>query len=59
VAFFYSFHAVTFAAITISFAPHLAAMSSFLPLEKVRPVVWVRRAVARRRRTPRYAEPVP
>lgn len=42
VAFFYSFHAITFATITISFAPHLAAITSFLALEKVRPVVWVR-----------------
>jgi hypothetical protein len=30
VAFFYSFHLVTFATITISFAPHLAAITSFL-----------------------------
>ena len=42
VAFFYSFHVVTFATITISFAPHLAAITSFLALEKVRPVVWAR-----------------
>ena len=49
VAFFYSFHVVTFATITISFAPHLAALTSFLPLEKVRPVEWVRGFVARRR----------
>ncbi|WP_067507939.1 MFS transporter permease [Actinoplanes sp. TFC3] len=42
VAFFYSFHAVTFATITISFAPHLAALASFLSLEKIRPVAWVR-----------------
>lgn len=34
VAFFYSFHLVTFATITISFLPHLIAMTSFLPLEK-------------------------
>jgi hypothetical protein len=33
--FFYLFHLVTFATITISFAPHLVAMTSFLPLEKV------------------------
>lgn len=38
VAFFYSFHLVTFATITISFAPHLVAMTSFLALEKLRPV---------------------
>jgi hypothetical protein len=49
VAFFYSFHVATFATITISFAPHLAALSSFLPLEKVRPVEWTRGFVARRR----------
>jgi len=42
VAFFYSFHLVTFATITISFAPHLAAITSFLALEKVRPLVWAR-----------------
>jgi hypothetical protein len=49
VAFFYSFHAVTFATITISFAPHLAALTSFLELEKVRPIGWVRGFAARRR----------
>jgi hypothetical protein len=47
VAYFYSFHLITFAAITISFAPHLVAMTSFLPLERVRPVVWARRALGR------------
>ncbi|MBQ1019410.1 HTTM domain-containing protein [Micromonospora sp. D93] len=47
VGFFYSFHAVTIATITISFAPHLAAMTSFLPLERVRPLVWARRLVGR------------
>lgn len=36
IGFFYAFHAVTIATITISFAPHLIAMASFLPLEKVR-----------------------
>jgi hypothetical protein len=49
VAFFYTFHAVTFATITISFAPHLAALTSFLALEKVRPVVWARGFGARNR----------
>lgn len=38
VAFFYLFHLVTFATITISFAPHLIAMTAFLPLEKARPI---------------------
>ncbi|WP_433356139.1 MFS transporter permease [Micromonospora saelicesensis] len=47
VGFFYSFHAVTIATITISFAPHLAAMGSFLPLERVRPLVWARRLIGR------------
>ena len=49
VAFFYSFHVATFATITISFAPHLAALTSFLALEKVRPIEWVRGFGARRR----------
>ncbi|MGW3895965.1 MFS transporter permease [Micromonospora profundi] len=50
VGFFYSFHAVTIATITISFAPHLAAMASFLPLERIRPLVWARRLVGREAR---------
>ena len=49
VGFFYSFHLVSFATITISFLPHLVAMASFLPLERVRPVVWARRLAARGR----------
>jgi hypothetical protein len=44
VGFFYSFHLVSFATITISFLPHLVAMTSFLPLERIRPVVWARRS---------------
>ena len=48
VGFFYSFHAATMATITISFAPHLVAMTSFLPLERVRPIEWVRRFAGRR-----------
>jgi hypothetical protein len=40
IGFFYSFHVVSFLTITISFLPHLVAMASFLPLERVRPVVW-------------------
>jgi hypothetical protein len=47
VAFFYSFHVVTFATITISFAPHLVSLTSFLALERVRPVVWARAYAAR------------
>jgi hypothetical protein len=47
VAFFYSFHLITFATITISFAPHLIAMTSFLSLEKVRPIAWTRHRLGR------------
>ncbi|HYN93317.1 MAG TPA: MFS transporter permease, partial [Pilimelia sp.] len=54
VAYFYSFHVLTFAMITISFAPHMAAMASFLPLERLRPIAWVR---SRLRRTPAGAGP--
>ncbi|GIF64342.1 hypothetical protein Ais01nite_23770 [Asanoa ishikariensis] len=43
IAFFYSFHVLSFATISISFAPHLIAMTSFLPLERVRPIEWLRR----------------
>jgi hypothetical protein len=39
----YAFHLMTYAAITISFLPHCVAMASFLPLEKVRPLVWLSR----------------
>ncbi len=46
IVFFYSFHLVTFSMITISFAPHLVAMTSFLPLERVRPIEWARRRLA-------------
>jgi hypothetical protein len=35
IGFFYAFHLATIATITISFAPHLVAMASFLPLERV------------------------
>ncbi|MEV0330681.1 MFS transporter permease [Micromonospora echinospora] len=47
VGFFYSFHAVTMATITISFAPHLVAMASFLALERIRPLVLPRRLARR------------
>lgn len=49
VAFFYSFHLVTFATITISFAPHLVAITSFLALEKFRPLVRLRGFLTRSR----------
>ncbi|OZV74998.1 MFS transporter permease [Micromonospora echinospora] len=51
VGFFYSFHAVTMATITISFAPHLVAMASFLALERIRPLVLLRRLARRGGRT--------
>lgn len=56
VAFFYSFHLVTMATITISFAPHLVAMTSFLPLERLRPLRWLRQL---RRPAQPAAEPEP
>jgi hypothetical protein len=48
----YAFHVMVFVAVTISFMPHLFAMTSFLPLERVRPVGWLRRALIRRRPEP-------
>ena len=45
---FYGFHVMVYATITIAFWPHLVAMASFLPLERVRPVVWVRTRLQRR-----------
>jgi hypothetical protein len=51
VAFFYSFHLVTIATITISFAPHLVAMTSFMPLERLRPIHRLRRLARRPDRT--------
>ncbi len=56
VTYFYSFHLMTFATITISFAPHLAVMTSFLSLERLRPIVWTRRLLAR---TPPPTAPQP
>ncbi|MDG4833510.1 MFS transporter permease [Solwaraspora sp. WMMD1047] len=55
IGFFYSFHLVTFATITISFAPHLVAMTAFLRLERIRPIHWLRRRI---RPTGRH-QPVP
>jgi len=52
VGYFYLFHVMVMATITISFAPHQAAMSSFLPLERVRPVLWTRNWWRRRRGAP-------
>ena len=47
VAFFYAFHVAIFAALTISFLPHLFAMACFLPLERVDPKDLARRARAK------------
>lgn len=47
VAASYGFHAMVMATITISFLPHQVAMASFLPLEKVRPIAWLRARSAR------------
>jgi hypothetical protein len=59
VGFFYAFHVMVMATITISFAPHQAAMSSFLPLERVRPVLWTRNWWRRRHgRPPLAADPL-
>ena len=54
VAGFYLFHATVFATITISFAPHLVALASFLPLEHLAGP-WPRRAA----RPPAGPAPIP
>lgn len=55
VALLYGFHLGTYASITIAFWPHLVNMASFLPLERVRPVVAVRGAISRVGRVSRAA----
>jgi hypothetical protein len=52
VAYFYLFHLMVMLTITISFAPHQVAMTSFLPLERIRPIVWLGRLVRRRHPAP-------
>lgn len=49
VGFFYGFHLMTHLSLTIAFWPHLAAMLCFLPLERLRPVVWLRTGCRRLR----------
>lgn len=44
---FYGFHAMVYGAITIAFWPHLVALASFLPLERFRPIVWLRSRTGR------------
>jgi hypothetical protein len=50
VALCYGFHLTVFATVTISFVPQMVALASFLPLEEVRPLVWLRRAAGSRGR---------
>ncbi len=38
----YGFHLMTYGALTIIFLPHLVALTAFLPMEKVRPLHWLR-----------------
>ncbi len=52
VAGFYLFHAMTFAAITIVFLPHCVAMLAFLPLERIRPLQFLRRRLPAAFRVP-------
>lgn len=47
VAALYGFHLITALSLTISFTPHLVAMTAFLPLERLRPVVWARQLTRR------------
>jgi pilus assembly protein TadC len=51
VALMYAFHLMVFVAVTISFIPHLVAMTSFLPLERLRPLEWLRRRLSGIRRS--------
>ncbi|GAA3289823.1 MFS transporter permease [Dactylosporangium vinaceum] len=55
VAGFYLFHLMTVSLITISFIPHQIAMTSFLPLEKIQPVIWYRKWRDRTRQSPEPA----
>lgn len=50
VGFFLLFHAVTFAAITISFLPHVMCLAAFLPLERLSPMFDAALSRARRPR---------
>jgi hypothetical protein len=60
VALMYAFHLVTFGALTIVFLPHLVAILAFLPLERFRPVRWVRdRRAAGRAASPQPAPATP
>ncbi|MGH3738042.1 MAG: MFS transporter permease [Micromonosporaceae bacterium] len=53
IGYFYVFHVVTYLALGIAFWPHLVAMLCFLPLEKLRPLAWLRH------RLPGARDPVP
>lgn len=55
----YAFHGFTALALSITFAPHLVAMASFLRVERITPVRWGRRMLdALGRRPHDRAEPV-
>lgn len=47
----YGFHVMTYSAITIIFLPHLVALTAFLPMEKLRPVHWLRDRLGTRLRS--------
>lgn len=44
---FYAFHLMVYLSVRIIFLPHLIALATFLPLEKVRPIVWAKAGVRR------------
>ena len=52
IAFCYAFHLMAFGGITIAFWPHLVALACFLPLERFRPVVWLRNRTSGARSAP-------
>jgi hypothetical protein len=56
VAGWFVFHAMTYAAITIAFWPHLVMMLAFLPLERY--AGWLRTRLGARRRTGRAEHPI-
>jgi hypothetical protein len=58
VGYFYLFHLFTWLAITISFAPHLVVMASFLRLERLRPLHWAKRGATSAYRRIRPPAPV-
>jgi len=51
VAGLYAFHLMTYCSITIIFLPHLVALTSFLPMERVQPIRWMRSRLERPRQS--------